>query len=325
MTRTRDGQRDRDDLRSSRCARFAVLLVGLGGLAACSPGPNDGGGPSQKPSVDLAIITVIPEEYRAVVRKLDRVTHDSGSSASPNRFAWGVGEIASPRHRTPYRVVVALAGEAGMVSGALATQRTIAAWNPRHVLVVGVAGGVAENVARGDVVISTAVWGYEYGSLDDRFVPRHDFTYRPDGDLLRSATTLEADWQQSIEVEPPVPTRPKAVAGQVGSGNKVIETRASDFYRQVIEANPGIVAVEMEGAGAAAAAEEARSAGATVGFLMIRGISDIPQRAATRGGPGRLMDKPDREQWKDYAADASASFAVSLVRHNWPIPPRAVP
>ena len=45
-----------------------------------------------------------------------------------------------------------LAGEAGETSGALVTRSTIARWRPRHVLLVGIAGGLSEKVRPGDVV-----------------------------------------------------------------------------------------------------------------------------------------------------------------------------
>ena len=65
----------------------------------------------------------------------------------------------------------------------------------------------------------------------------------------------------------------------------------------------------------AAAIEGAKSQGISVGFLMVRGISDVP-------GPLQVFGaKSDRERWKRYAADAAASFTLSMIRNSWPKPP----
>lgn len=103
----------------------------------------------------------------------------------------------------------------------------------------------------------------------------------------------------------------------MGSGNKVIEFMDSEFVEHVMQVNSAIAGVEMEGAGAAAAVEDAHAHGIDVGFLMIRGISDLPEKTS-----GVLRDKDDRELWKAYAADAAASYTLGLLRHGWPDAPR---
>jgi nucleoside phosphorylase len=103
----------------------------------------------------------------------------------------------------------------------------------------------------------------------------------------------------------------------------VIETSSSEFFADISRAKPDITAVEMEGAGAAAAVREANELGADVGFLMIRGISDLVQPAGDGSGePVTLVRNPQRDLWKDYAADVAATFAVEMIRSSWPTPPR---
>ena len=265
-------------------------------------------------AIDIAVITVIPEEYEAFVGKLSAPLPLPVCAGCTNRYAWVTAEVQSGARKNPLRIAVGMIGEPGLTAGALATQRAIERFRPRYILLVGIAGGIPERVHRGDVVVANAVWNYDYGSLDRTFTPRLDFTYRPDEALLQAALALDAPWQKEIRTPAPEPVSPVRRSGSNASGYKVVETLATEFIDRVLQRDPAIVSIEMEGAGAAAAVEEAREQGVDVGLLMIRGISDIPQ---PRGKP-LLGDKPDREKWKAYAADAAASFALTLIRSGWP-------
>jgi hypothetical protein len=72
----------------------------------------------------------------------------------------------------------------------------------------------------------------------------------------------------------------------------------------------------MEGAGAAAAIEAAHANGLTVGFVMIRGISDMPGMVA---GSGTDV----RDGWKRFAADAAACFLIEVLTTRWPASPQS--
>jgi nucleoside phosphorylase len=306
-------------------ASAAAGLAALCALATvgCAWGGfgEQGDGPARP--VDIAIITILPEEYGAVLRQLSRVVPDPGSASFPNRYAWALGEVESAFDR-PYRVVVALAGEAGEISGAVVTLTTIIRWRPRYVLLVGIAGGIPGAVKLGDVVVASAIWGYEYGHLTDRFVPRRQLTFWSDPVLVRGAEKLGAGWRPDIRATaPPADVEPRVVVGHVASGDKVIETSTSGLFAAIRKAGPEFISLEMEGAGAAAAVEEAQDLGIAVGFLMIRGISDVVQsnadlrRSTAPSGPNL-----QRGTWKQYAADAAAGFAVDLIRSDWPEAPR---
>jgi hypothetical protein len=70
-------------------------------------------------------------------------------------------------------------------------------------------------------------------------------------------------------------------------------------------------AVEMEGAGAGAAAslEQSRR---SLGLLMVRGISDEPRAKRKRKAKDE-SGKEQRKQWKKYAATAAAAFVRALL------------
>lgn len=295
-------------------ALFSMVFT-LGGCdtrQSATPLPVAAG---QAPAVDIVIITVIPEEYHALVGKIRSESVPPACTRCVDRYAWVRTPVSAVGNDSrTYQVVVGMIGEPGLTAGALAVQRAVHRFQPRYILLVGVAGGIPDRVDRGDVVVADAIWNYDYGSLEQAFKPRLDFLYRPDRQLLEAALSLQAPWQQDITAKPPAPAQPALHRGPNGSGYKVVEHLATGFVDALFRLSPDMITVEMEGAGAAAAVEEARQHGTPVGLLMIRGISDIPESA----GKPLFGDKRDRELWKAYAADAAASFALSLIRHNWP-------
>jgi nucleoside phosphorylase len=282
--------------------------------------------------VDVAIVTILPEEYETVQRCLKNVQRDPGTKDQPNQYAWVVGEIEAAQGGV-YQVALAMTLHPGNASGSLGTSKTIARWNPRYVLLVGIAGGLPrEQLSLGDVVVSKQIVSYEYGKVDhNAFKPRPDFIYQLDAPLLRNALAHslgEANWRSNLGRRPGTDRgKSKVVVGMVASGEKVIDDRAADFFAAVERLYPKLVAVEMEGAGAAAAIQEASDEGRTIGFLMIRGISDMPpgkQTGTKNPARGAKNDAPvvsDRDHWKYYAANAAASFAVSFISQAWPLPP----
>ena len=53
--------------------------------------------------IDVAIITVLPEEYHAVLRKLEDVSQVVEPHGRPNPYAWATGEIRSSDRKTSRR------------------------------------------------------------------------------------------------------------------------------------------------------------------------------------------------------------------------------
>lgn len=274
------------------------------------PGPDSGA------RVDVAVVTVITAEYQAMLAKMDRVFPVAVPEGRVNSFAWQGAEIDRTDGRPPLRLIIALAGEAGTTSGALAVIETARTWQPAVLVLAGIAGGLPPQVERGDVIISRTVWGYEYGAIAAEFAPRRDWVFQPDPVLLKAASGYAGAWQREISVPRPDDTgRPRHRVGITASGNKVIETLDSDYVDGVLSRLPMTASVEMEAAGAFAAAELLSQDTQGPALLMLRGISDIPDPRA-----GMLGSKADRELWKQYAADTVAAFTKSFLRDALPDP-----
>jgi nucleoside phosphorylase len=297
--------------------RLGPMLLVVAVLWGCAepetpppPGQDSGA------RVDVAIVTVIAAEYEAMLAKMDRIFPIAVPEGRVNSFAWRGAEIDPADGRPPLRLIIALAGEAGTTSGALAVIETARTWQPAVLVLAGIAGGLPPQVERGDVVISEAVWGYEYGAIAAEFAPRRDWVFQPDPVLLKAASGYAGAWQREISVPRPDDTgRPRHRVGITASGNKVIETLDSDYVDGVLSRLPMTASVEMEAAGAFAAAELLSQDTQGPALLMLRGISDIPDPRS-----GMLGSKADRERWKRYAAATVAAFTKSFLRDALPDP-----
>lgn len=294
-------------------------------------------------AVDIAIVTALPEEYEAVrVRLTDWQPIQGSTGQYANLYGWALGSISKSDGTGKYRVVLALAGRSGNLRTAMTTVRTIDRWAPRHVLFSGIAGGLKKDgLKHGDIALSQNIWYYEYGKVvDGYFVPRHRDSFVAHSGLFASACLFNGEVEQWINCGVQAPSSdhvPKLVPGTIGSGEKVIDDLSPDFVRRILAARPELLAVEMEAAGACAAIQQAYEEGRAVGFIMVRGISDMPkghvsfikepvkaisswlQRTASSAGAGTKY----RDNWKLYASAISAHFIVSWIASSrWPEQPR---
>lgn len=323
-------RRVRDNEQISRIRRELVALVPeeVEATGNSLEGVGEPMAAAMPESVDIAIVTILGKEYQEVYRRLLNPARDPGSASQPNRYAWVVGQVPYAAGQQPYRVVLAMAAVPGNVSGNQVVAATIQRWKPRYVVLVGKAGGFQrDGLQKGDVVVSDVIWGYEYGKIGEQFQPRRNFTYQADTALLTNALAFSVTNESWTEGLPPAPdpvARPKMLTGLVASGDKVIDNLDHPFWMEVAQAEPKLLAVEMEGAGAAAAHKAAQEDGQFVGFIMIRSISDMPRNmadvtsAASHGG----LQTEERDSWEQFAAAAAASFAVAFIAYGWPMPPR---
>ena len=266
---------------------------------------------------DILIVTVLPEEYAAMLGLVSNARPAQGRADAPNLYGWCVGTITRERGGV-YRVALALAGRAGNVNASQVVVRSVEWWKPRYVLLVGIAGGLSPGgCAVGDVVVSTEIYGYEYGKVDVGFQPRPDGVHQVDRGLCNSAQAFAAANPNWFTGTPP---SPKVLFGPVASGDKVVDDPSEPFFAAVLRQWPKLQAVEMEGAGAAAAIGELHAVGAQVGFLMVRGISDIPRPRSER--TDETAQTVERDANKRRACEVAARFVVRWISAGWPVEPR---
>ena len=217
---------------------------------------------SPPPMSRAVILTALPVEYRAVrahLQALQEEVHAQGKpyergTFSANGQEWEVGIVEIG---------------AGNVRAALETERAIAHFKPDVILFVGVAGGV-KDVAIGDVVASTKIYGYESGKADQRFKPRPEIGLSDYNLVERArAEANKGDWLERLAVVPEV--KPRVFVGPIAAGEKVIASTQSEVFQFLRENYSDAIAVEMEGLGFL----EAARANQQVSAIVVRGISDL--------------------------------------------------
>jgi nucleoside phosphorylase len=234
-------------------------------------------------------LTPMPLEFAAVhahLRDSRRISHPAGTVAE-------VGTVPG----VPWPVAVILSGEGTSDAGALAER--VSSWlEPQLLLVVGIAGGLKEDVALGDVVAATWVYGYHGGKEDDPGFHARPRTWRSHHGLTQVAGILAAisnGWAKSLEGQPSVHLKP------IASGDVLLNSLISPLRERLREHYNDAVAIEMESAGVMAAA----SLGDRMPVLTVRGISDL---ADGHKHPS------DGDGLQPVAAAHAAAFAMAVLR-----------
>jgi len=179
----------------------------------------------------------------------------------------------------------------------------------------------------GDVVIADTIYGYEYGKLGKKFIPRNNWSYKTDLGLLNGAVaySLNTKWLENIITVPNGKRKARVITGEVASGDKVVDNPNNEFFMKVLKNWPNIRAVEMEGAGVSTAIENAQAKKEPVGFMMIRGISDIPRELFEKEKRDvrkeELSGAQERDKCKTFAAATAAAFTIGYIESGLPIPP----
>ncbi|MEQ8959709.1 MAG: hypothetical protein RLP02_17590 [Coleofasciculus sp. C2-GNP5-27] len=245
-----------------------------------------------KNSPCAVILTAIPVEYKAVrahLSDLQEEAHWEGTIYergifSSNGHSWQVGIVEMG---------------AGIAEAAVETKRAIDYFKPSVVLFVGVAGGL-KDVAIGDVVAATKVYGYESGKvIKETFLPRPNVSQV--SYVLEQRAKAEArkeDWLKRIK-EPIPKTKPRAFIGAIAAGDKVVASTKSDVY-QLLRTNYGdALAVEMESHGFLKAVR----ANPEINALIIRGISDLIDGKSNADAAGS----------QEKAAQHASAFAFEIL------------
>jgi nucleoside phosphorylase len=241
----------------------------------------------ESPARCALILTALEVETRAVLRHMpDRKTDHVGGTV----FHRGVVE--------GWDVVVAEVGP-GNAPAAVIAERAIGRFGPAVALFVGVAGGI-KDVAIGDVVVGTKVYGYESGKETER-----GFKVRPDLQVTAHALEQQArairqqeTWKSRLDRQHTT-GEPHIYVGPIAAREKVVASAQGTIAHLLREHYGDALAIEMEGRGFL----ESIHVNSPVQGGVIRGISDLLEGKS----------EADAGDTQERAADAASAVAFEIL------------
>lgn len=252
--------------------------------------------------VDFLIITPLEEELQALLSKLTNYRKTLPLDSDINNYyqhslvtTFGDGSMGN------YQAIIMTLLGMGRVQATNATSNAIHRWNPRYVLLVGIAGGVASrDVHLGDVLLPDQVVDYELKKQVDSGTQTRYEVYRTDPRLLSASRSIRGEtWLPLITENRPKSGLPRHHYGPIATGDSVIASTAK--LQNIVISWPKLLGVEMEAGGVALATFQAPS---KPGFFMIRGVSDLADSAK-----GSLAV----EKWRKYASDVAAAYCLGFL------------
>ena len=173
------------------------------------------------PKTDFLLVTALDEERDAILRHFSMspcpAMHDDV------RYYYR-GRVLTQQYEYTLALVPLLG--MGQVEAANATSDAIRQWNPRYVVLVGIAGGIASmGVVLGDILVSEQVVNYELQKKRDSGSEYRWISHPVDPRLLGAARNLRAKaWQKTVAEPRPSDGLPACRFGPIATGNKVIAT-----------------------------------------------------------------------------------------------------
>jgi Flp pilus assembly protein TadD/nucleoside phosphorylase len=260
-----------------------------------------------EPPVDFVIVTALPEERDALLAKLPSARKlDKGIRDIHTFYA---AQVKTRRKdRSEYSVIVTCLVKMGPITATAQTVSVVTKWQPRHVMLVGIACGIRGVVKHGDVLIPSQVADYTIGKQEGGQRKINWDVYPCGVSLLDSANDLRDAWRKGIGVVRPGPSESVREKGVVASGGDVIQD--DEIVAAYSKSWPKLIGIEMESGGVAAGVHQTAD---RPEFLMIKSVSNF----------GKDKHDPEVIPWRPYACHTASAFAVALMKSG-PSPSLAI-
>lgn len=242
-------------------------------------------------SVDFVIITALSCERTALCRALGIGDHQKVRKGS--RIYWHNKEFELREKRSYSVVVVVQALDAANTDAGILTTDALHHWNPRAVLMVGIAAAVNRETQKlGDIILGQGIYYDDRGKITPEGTLPEPKMYPADSTLFNSVNNLLPANDFEILADRPDGSKrcPKVTPGIIASSEKVVAN--ADFRDTLVAQHRKIKAIEMEGYGVSAAAHQRFD---QVRCLTIRALCDF-------------ADGEKDDTWHEYAAAAAAGF-----------------
>lgn len=249
---------------------------------------------------DFAIITALEIERDAILDKFG--TYKIIRDEKIDNWTYYEINYKIPTGNESYKIIIVMLPDMGNTTSGLISNDLIKKYNPKYIIMFGIAGGIEENkVHKSDVVVATRIDYYELGRIEDSGVKQRGDDSIPTDKLLldRIKAFKNENWKNEIGVESPndkeILKLPDVYIGPIACGEKVI--RSDEFRHNLLKIWPKLIAVEMESWGVSQAAWHNKN---RPRFITIRGICDY-------------ADPNKDDKWRKRAAYTAAAYLKAFL------------
>ena len=251
--------------------------------------------PSKKRHSDIAIITIVTEETRAVIKALegDRRHYREATGAFSDRLYY---EGRLPTKDGGFHSVSCTQSlKQGNRPVASAYDHITSEYTPNLVVLLGIAGAIHKDIDLCDVVFAESVWYYDQRKeTQGGTVHRgQGYNIEPRLNVLLNSFFVKHGEPATFHASPGSAQQDtKVLKGPIGSGEAVVAYREAEIRQWLTRLNDKTLALETEAGGLAEVFEEGQlSRGYKAeGYLIVRGISDH-------------ADKDKSDAWRQPSAD----------------------
>lgn len=266
---------------------------------------NNEKGKQMENQYQIGILTVVPEERKAVVEGLQKFSTVNEISGTLSSRKYAVGKLHDSK-MNEVKVVVTRALEQGNRSIIPAYNAMCEEFNPTIIVLLGIAGSIHEKVNIGDVVICSETYYY-----DRRAETESGSTPRLDPYKINAWTKnyLSSYYNTKGSDEPFVSddsfSKNKVYNGPLGTGEAVVKFKDADIRSYLLSINDKTYALETEAGGAAQQfyEDELSYSRRSKGIIIIRGISDKAD-----------IEKDDNH--RNIAAENAMNVLIDIVAAN---------
>jgi nucleoside phosphorylase len=278
--------------------------------------------PGRRGTARIGVLTILDEEFVA-----------ARTALGAHRNIPNTGFYTSDPARLD--VVLCRSPDRGNLPAQTATADLLEDFRPETVLVSGIAGGIEgrDGIALGDIVIADYIHYWEFRKLGAKGdLPRYQACDHP---TVRLRTAMvdpiryDRTWLPRLTGPRPGPGEINVHVGGLVAGEKVFSDPSHGEQRSVLKRFGDALALDMESYGVGRAMHEARqSVDYNPTFLVIRAVSDLVdgekegwlKRRFSGGGAAATLNQRQRDEWRNYAAQAAASFAAEVANRITQMP-----
>lgn len=244
---------------------------------------------------DLLIITATPTEKKEVHKYLMPIDGQDGvMRIQKNQYTYYLGKFG---HYNAIHVGTGNMGAVGRTASIHTAITAIDLWNPKVVLMVGIAFGANEDKLRiGDVLVSERVVNYETHRANANGSKTQRGSEGPASTILLDRYRSVEDWSYNVKYEDKNYDA-KQISGLLLSGEILLDNK--DLKDELMTIYPTAIGGEMEGAGIYTACDNKVNH-----WIIVKAVCDF--------GDGSKNTDPNKNLYQKLAIESAVSLSLAV-------------